>query len=160
MAVAVAVCRLPSGDLQLHYRLQGEEQAYLLPAKRSTTMCDGLWQHTCCELFVAAGDAPAYREFNFSPSTCWAAYQFTDYRQRDTRWQPPLAPQIVVQRQPLAWEMVVSLPAELLPSPGPLQLGVTVVAETPAGEKNYWALQHAAAQPDFHLRSSFVLSLP
>ena len=40
---------------------------------------DDLWRTTCFELFVA-GEGTAYREYNFSPSGQWAAYDFDDYR--------------------------------------------------------------------------------
>ena len=41
---------------------------------------DELWQHTCFEAFVRASSGSEYYEFNFSPSTQWAVYRFTDYR--------------------------------------------------------------------------------
>ena len=42
---------------------------------------DELWRSTCFELFLRFDDDERYVEFNFSPSTRWAAYAFDGYRE-------------------------------------------------------------------------------
>ena len=101
----------------------------------------------------------AYREFNFSPSSQWAAYQVNDYRVRDERFQPLAFPQITRQQEDSRCELEVLLPQVLLPEASELQLGLTAVIEFKNGDKTYWALSHPAAQPNFHLRASFALTL-
>jgi hypothetical protein len=41
---------------------------------------DELWKQTCFEAFVGSPAEESYFEFNFSPSTQWAAYGFDSYR--------------------------------------------------------------------------------
>lgn len=156
--LAVAASFLPDGGLRLDYRLGGAVDQLQVPAVGPAGFADGLWQHTCCEAFVAAPDGPGYDEFNFSPSGRWAAYRFADYRQRAAAWQPPAAPAIALHDAPDGLHLVAELPAALLPA-GRLHLGLSVVAEARDGGKSYWALAHAAPQPDFHLRAGFALRL-
>jgi hypothetical protein len=148
-----------AGRLILSYRLSGNPQAILLPAPQPPGPVDDLWQHTCCEAFIALPGSPAYREFNFSPSGLWAAYQFADYRSRAPGFQPAGVPDIAFRRLPDGFQLDASLGRELLPAGDTLQLGLSVVVEAGDHAKSYWALAHAAARPDFHLRQSFTLTL-
>lgn len=158
LAVAVAASRGAAGELQLDYRLRGVD-ALALPPPAVSGPADGLWQQTCCEAFIATIDGPAYREFNFAPSGQWAIYDFAGYRQRNDGWQPPAVPRIACRRDGETLCLSATVPAALLPT-GAARLGLSVVAATPAGDKSYWALAHAAVQPDFHLATSFTLPLP
>ncbi|MBS1145442.1 MAG: hypothetical protein H6R14_2848 [Proteobacteria bacterium] len=144
------------GMLQLRYRITLKDVR--LPAPQTPGAADGLWQHTCCEAFVAEAGS-AYREFNFSPSGQWACYRFTAYRERDEGFIPGTAPLIEYQLHPDGFELCATLPAALLPARDPLTIGLTAVIEHTDGRMQYWALTHGAAQPDFHLRQSFVLTL-
>lgn len=146
------------GGLRFDFRLTGDPALLQLPERRPAAAVDGLWRHTCCEAFVMAGDGPGYREFNFSPSFCWAAYRFASYRKRDEGWLPPAAPIIEFARLPDGFALTATVPAALLPA-GPLHAGLTAVIETADGEQTYWALAHAAQQPDFHLAGSFTLPI-
>lgn len=147
------------GSLSLRYRLEGEIADLRLPAPlASPGPADGLWQHSCCELFVTE-EGDAYREFNFSPSGEWAAYAFSGYRQR-VAWQPTAAPQIRCSTNTAGIELRVELPGVLLPTTTKFHLSATAVIETRGGALSYWALHHAGERPDFHRRESFVLTLP
>ena len=160
MTAAVAVDA--AGNLQLDYRLSALPEVLrqlAIPASCESSAADGLWQHTCCEAFVAAVDADDYHEFNFSPSTCWAAYRFTAYRERDPDWCPPASPTIHWTAGPDGLQLTACLPVSLLPASSRLALGLTAVIETEAGEKSYWAVRHAGERPDFHLRDSFIVTL-
>jgi hypothetical protein len=117
-----------------------------------------LWQHTCFEAFIAvAGEAP-YREFNFSPSGQWAAYGFSDYRERNG-WVASQAPSIRFERTPDTLSLVAVMAAADLPPSNvdnPRLLGLTAVIGAVDGSKSYWALRHPAGQPDFHHRDGFT----
>jgi hypothetical protein len=139
-----------SGSLLLTYRIEGKTADVLLPPKGLRP----LWQHTCCEAFVARPGSPAYHEFNFSPSGDWAAYAFTDYRQGGPVDAPD--PGIDVRTLP---EML-ELKASIAPAPGRLLLALAAVIEERDGALTYWALRHASGKPDFHHRAAFVLELP
>ena len=68
------------------------------------------------------------------------------------------APAIDVQRTAngLALEARFALPPL---SCMELAIGLSAVVEDADGGLSYWALRHPSAQPDFHLREGFVLSL-
>lgn len=158
MAVSVRVDTTPAGDLRLAYRLQGGAQLRL-PSPVSPGPADDLWQHTCCEAFVAEVSGTGYREFNFSPSGAWAVYAFRAYRERLPDWRAGAAPQIRCAPAADDVRLEAVIPRLLLPAT-PARLGLSVVLETVHGDKTYWALAHVAAQPDFHLAASFTLPLP
>lgn len=157
LAITVTLARNPGGDLELAYRLRGDQRQLRLPASANPGPADGLWQHTCCEAFLGLADG-AYREFNFAPSGQWAVYDFSAYRQRGAA-APAVAPRLAVAAGPDELRLTVCLPAALIPTDaGPL--GLTVVVEEADGAKSYWALTHAVPQPDFHRRESFLAALP
>lgn len=157
--IEVTATAMADGGLKLRYRVVSQPGQIRLPALLPTEQADNLWEHTCCEAFIATLDGSEYREFNFSPSTQWAAYRFTDYRQRDAAFTAPMAPQISRQICADGFQLDITLGADLLPHSDSLALGLTAVVEAADGSKSYWALAHCARQPDFHLRQSFTLTL-
>lgn len=162
------VSRLDDGGLCVAYELSGEVERLRLP-QRAAGFADGLWQHTCFELFLAEPGNPAYREFNFSPSGQWAAYAFGDYRQPDPDFRhaaapasvPVPAPAISMRHAPRRLELEARVPAALLPPLGTaLELGLSAVVEGEDGSIAWWALAHPGPRPDFHRRDAFILRLP
>lgn len=121
------------------------------PARR-----DGLWQHTCFELFVADADGP-YHEFNFSPAGDWQAYRFAAYR-RQGGPQPDAAPRIDVMRGPTGLTLEACVPRAALPS-RPAKASLTAVIEDATGALSYWALRHPPGRPDFHHSAGFTVDL-
>ena len=139
--------------LWLRYVAEGDVDAVNWPDSDIAGRADGLWAHTCFEAFVQTPDG--YREFNLSPSSQWASYRFTGYREG-------MADAVeVAEIDPLDLaEDMLALEAYLdLPSPVG-HLALSVVIETVDGAKSYWALAHPSDKPDFHLPDSFVLDLP
>jgi hypothetical protein len=158
-AIAVEAAFSTSGALLLGYRIHGDPAGLRIPGPMPPVQADGLWHHTCLEAFVASADAGEYREFNFAPSGQWANYRFTACRERDTSFRPAAAPQISCEQRADGFSLSATLPPELLPAGRTLALGLSAVIEAADGSKSYWALAHCAAQPDFHLRQSFALTL-
>mgnify|MGYP001765748420 CR=1 FL=1 len=156
--ITVALEAMADGGIVLRYRIVGDIGQLRIPAPRPPGPADGLWQHTCCEAFVG-GDGDRYREFNFSPSGQWAAYDFAGYRQRNADYAAAEPPAIEFACDADSRSLTVRLPATLLPGTGQRVIGLTAVIETADGSKSYWALAHAGPQPDFHLRQSFTLAL-
>ncbi len=133
----------------------------LVPQEQARERKDLLWEHTCFEAFVGVPGEATYREFNFSPSGQWAAYAFSDYRQRDENFELADAPQITTRLFAGRLEVDVALPASALPS-GTLALQIALsavveAADTVDGSHSYWALHHPGPRPDFHHRSGFTL---
>lgn len=159
-AISASAGFAADGRLHLAYRCQGQPQLVRLPAPQPPGPADNLWQHTCCEAFVAADAGTAYREFNFSPSGQWAAYAFADYRQRETFAFPPGTPEITFRRDAGDFELDALLPAAWLPAAGVLHIGFSAVIEAADGGLAYWALAHPGERPDFHRRAAFLIELP
>src|SRR5438477_7087225 len=78
--VEVGIARPRANNLVLSYIVTGKISDVRMPPVMPTARTDDLWQHTCFEAFVRASSGPAYYEFNFAPSTQWAAYRFSSYR--------------------------------------------------------------------------------
>jgi len=79
-SIAARVCRRPEGKLAVAYVLEGDLDRLRVPPPQPPRIGSRLWEHTCCEIFIARKGLPAYHEFNFSPSGEWAAYAFDGYR--------------------------------------------------------------------------------
>lgn len=160
-ALTVTLQAQPAGGLALRYHLDADAAQLNIPPRGAARFADALWRHTCFELFVspAIGET-AYREFNFSPSLAWAAYQFADYRSGMTPLRLAKVPSMSVE--PNGLSLTVAVAAEALGASGaaPMQLGLAAVIESRDGSLSYWALKHTAAQPDFHHRESFSLQWP
>src|SRR5437868_14231578 len=95
--VAVQVGWGNGGALALTFALEGDLTRLRIPAPQPPCRTDNLWQHTCFEAFLRRKDEPAYCEFNFAPSSAWAAYVFRGYR-ASMAPAPDLAPRITVRR--------------------------------------------------------------
>ena len=78
--VAARVYRAREGKLALTFTLEGDLGRLRVPAPRTPRFASRLWQHTCCEVFIACKGLPAYYEFNLSPSGEWAAYRSEERR--------------------------------------------------------------------------------
>ena len=119
---------------------------------------DGLWQRTCCELFLKPEGGEAYIEFNLSPSGQWAAYAFDGYRAGMRNLELPVDPHIELERQGRSFVLEAEVDLASIP-PGRLAASLSAVIEEADGTKSYWALRHPPGQPDFHHADGFVLEL-
>lgn len=161
LAVYAEVELQPQGALHLSYELTGDLAQIRIPAPQPSAAVDGLWEHTCFEVFIAVAGEVGYHEFNFSPSGQWAAFAFSDYRVR-SEWTVSKAPAISFTQSNGHLLLETDIVATDLPQSIagiPLQLGLTAVIEVNDGSRSYWALHHPEAHPDFHHRAGFILSL-
>jgi hypothetical protein len=150
-----------AGGLALLYLVSGEIETILLPPAAPPQRVDGLWQHSCFEAFLRSGDASGYREFNFSTSTAWAAFEFSGYREGMAPAEIT-APPVKVFIGPRTIALSCRLDLDTLAcGSGPLRLNLSAVLEEKSGTKSYWALAHPPdGPPDFHDPRCFVLELP
>ena len=154
--IEVAITRPRSYCLDLSYVITGQIKELSLPPAAAARRADELWRHTCFEAFIGTNLAEYY-EFNFAPTSAWAAYRFTEYR----RGQSSLAipnPVITVRSDSERYSLQASLQLESLcvPEQPPWHLGLSALIEDKTGRLSYWALAHASDKPDFHRRESFV----
>jgi len=148
--------------LALRYVLEGDIARLLIPAESAPHRADKLWQHTCFEAFVGAMETRGYCEFNFSPSTQWAACRFGAYREEMAALDDIQAPYISVRRDTdrLTLDASVDL-APLRPHDNPnVRLALSAVIEGADRTLSYWALAHPPGKPDFHHAAGFTLTLP
>ena len=133
-----------------------------MPPVAESSRSDGLWQHTCLEAFVRVAAARTYLEFNFAPSTAWAAYRFDDYRAGMSVAEDVPAPRIEVRSTDTSFEMRATLAFDHvsgLSLDAPWSIGLSAVIEENSGRKSYWALAHPLGKPDFHHADGFALRL-
>jgi hypothetical protein len=159
-AMRASVRANPPAGIAVSYVLEGDLGRLRVPAPRPPRAADRLWQHTCCEIFIARQGDAAYREYNFSPSGEWAAYAFERYRaRRNSGTLPP--PLISVRSLGGALELDAAIELDALaPAHGaPLALALAAVIEDKEGKLSYWALRHPPGKPDFHHPDSFALEL-
>jgi len=151
--------------LALRYRIEGELGRLRIPPPCAPAPGERLWRHLCCEAFLAPAASRAaagaeagpgvgpYREFNFSPSGEWGAFEFHGYREGGPLSVPD--PGIAVRRDGQALELSASIEA----GAAKLRLGLCVVIEERDGAFSYWALRHPAPRPDFHHPDGFALEI-
>jgi hypothetical protein len=147
------------GSLQITYAVHGLTLDLRIPTPHAPAPADALWRTTCCEIFLGAVGKPDYREFNFSPSGQWAAYDFVDTRQRASEPVDSQAPMLASERSEDWLRLIATLPKSALPRGDTLRIALAVVLEANDGSLGYWALTHPPGKPDFHDHAGFVLSL-
>ena len=148
--------------IELEFVIHGNIGSLALPVIASPDRVDELWQHTCCEAFVGSADCDAYYEFNFSPSTQWAAYRFNNYRAGMEVANEIGTPQVTVESTIDRFELraTIDLPQLVsLSSAQKWRFGLSAVIEENSGRKSYWALAHPAGRPDFHHVAGFTIEL-
>jgi len=163
-SIDVEVTPLPSGTVELRYHVSGIISDLRIPPQAVANRTDALWRHTCFEAFIRAPQSAAYYELNFSPSTEWAAYRFSGYRDGMKIAQDIGPPRTKLASNSAEFELQTSF--ELgqllpdLPSNAKRHLGLSAVVEQANGDMSYWALVHPPGKPDFHHPDCFAHTLP
>ena len=148
--------RFSDGLLWLNYEVRPAGYMHI-PAPQDRARAQGLWQTTCFELFVASGTAAGYSEFNFSPSSRWAAYRFSAYREGMKNRTMTRIPEISVVHTPECFSLSVALAPDIVAHAASLALAAVI--EEVGGTKSYWALAHPPGKPDFHHPTCFAATL-
>jgi hypothetical protein len=157
--VEVEIVRPAGGSLVLSYAVTGTIGDLVLPPIGAPARADELWRHTCFEAFVKEAAGEGYYEFNFAPSTQWAAYHFDRYRSGmhvATEIEPP---QIVGRSVPERYTLRATLWLPDRQRDRTLRVGLAAVLEETNGNRSYWALAHPLGAPDFHHADGFALEL-
>lgn len=161
--IAARVSRERAGELAVSYLFEGDLRRVRVPAPRAPRPASRLWEHTCCEIFIAGAGGPAYHEFNFSPSGEWAVYAFDGYRSLRAGGPRATAPPRVKvhgDASTLELDAVIGLEGlEALSAGARLQIALAAVVEDERGALSYWALKHLPGRPDFHRAEAFALEL-
>jgi hypothetical protein len=158
--VEVEIARSSATYLTLSYVVTGPLCDLRLPSPASARRGDALWEHTCFEAFIRV--APGYYEFNFAPSTTWAAYWLRGYRSGMEAAHEIGDPAITVQSSSERYTLQAVLDLDRLSRlpRAAWRLGVSALIEDINGRKSYWALAHPPGKPDFHHSDCFALEFP
>jgi hypothetical protein len=148
------------------YIIRGKVSNLAMTSLTEAARTDGLWRDTCFEAFLRGPSSATYYEFNFAPSTQWAAYKFSGYRSNMRVATEIKAPRIVVEARRQHYMLQASLQFdETLPlaSRGGAaiwRVGLSAVIKETSGQQSYWALAHPSGKPDFHHSDCFALEVP
>ena len=160
------VARPRAGVLLFAYTIRGKVGDLALTPPADAVRTDELWRHTCFEAFLRGPSSAEYYEFNFAPSTQWAAYRFSGYRSEMRVAAEINAPRIAVEARRERYMLQASLELdETLPlaigAGAPIwHVGLSAVIEETSGRRSYWALAHPSGRPDFHHSDCFALEVP
>jgi hypothetical protein len=167
--IEVDVARPQAGGLILTYAVTGKIGGLAMPPLADPVRTDELWQHTCFEAFLRNSLGPGYYEFNFAPSTQWAAYRFSDYRTgrciATEIGDPLIGVESSAERYALRASLEVDRLQALSASGGgngtgqKWQLGLSAIIEERSGQRSYWALAHPPGKADFHHSDCFALEV-
>ena len=149
--IEVEVARPAADALALRYIVTGNIGDIRLAPAAAPARTDELWTTTCFEAFVS--DVGGYTEFNFAPSTQWAAYRFEGYRAG--MQNAPASPAIQLSLLEARLDLRACAPL----TPSAVRLALTAVIEEVNGAKSYWSLRHPPGKPDFHHADSFAYEL-
>lgn len=116
---------------------------------------DNLWRTTCFEIFWQPVGQTAYREFNLSPSSKWAAYDFDDFR-TNSRDAPVDAIAVACANSHDHLLLNADIAAEL---PVPAKVALNAIVECTNGTMQYWALAFADGKPEFHSATCRALTI-
>ncbi|MXO90221.1 DOMON domain-containing protein [Pontixanthobacter aquaemixtae] len=144
-----------SGGCRARFRLQGDIAAIKVPPHAASARADHLWKTTCLEIFWQPHGGKSYREFNLSPSSRWASYDFDDYR-LNSRDAAVDAIAISTSRTDSELVLEASIASDL---PVPADIALTAIVEDAEGTIQYWALAFADGKPDFHNTTCRMITL-
>jgi hypothetical protein len=151
---------LASADrLVLSYIVSGQISDIRMPSAANAERAEELWRHTCFEVFIREASGADYYEFNFAPSTKWAAYRFSGYRSGMSVATEIDAVSIEAQSSAGRYTLQAAVPIgrlSALSRKAAWRLGLSALIEDKAGQMSYWALKHPPGKPDFHHQDCFA----
>ncbi|WP_379546844.1 hypothetical protein ACFCW2_12575 [Qipengyuania sp. DSG2-2] len=143
--ISAAIQPTPDG-CRVRFVMEGDVGRIKVPMHAHGQRQDNLWKTTCFEIFWQPEGGTYYREFNLSPSSQWAAYDFDDFR-LNSRDAPVSAMAIACSAHDAKLELEASLASEL---PTPADVALNAVVEDIEGNIQFWALAFPDGKPEFH----------
>lgn len=143
--VSAAIEATPDG-CRARFRLEGDISRIKVPVAAPSERKDNLWQTTCFEIFWQPRGDSYYREFNLSPSSRWACYDFDSFRE-GMRDAPVSAFAIASTATGATLELEANIASEL---PLPADVALNAIVEDLEGNIQFWALAFAPGKAEFH----------
>lgn len=153
-AVGAAISPTSKG-CRARFQLTGKLAEIRIPEHEDPERTDNLWHTTCFEIFWQAEGGAAYREFNFSPSSNWAAYDFDGFR-KNGRDAPVDAIAVACAHSSDHLLLTANIAADL---PVPARVALNAIVENSDGTKQYWALRFEDGKPEFHSETCRALRI-
>lgn len=144
-----------SGGCRARFDLSGDIGAIILPSHRQAQRENDLWKTTCFEIFWQEEGQDKYREFNLSPSSKWAAYDFDSFRE-GMRDAAVGSMSITMSHGGEELTLEVAIGSDL---PLPAQIALNAVIEDKQGNIQYWALAFPDGKAEFHSATCRILRL-
>ncbi len=147
-------------DLHVFYNMAGDVASIALPLESALPERRmGLWEMTCFEFFLGVPGAAGYWEVNLSPAGHWNVFWLAGYRS-GLREEERISGISVGRSIASGFGLETVLDLNVLGiGTCEIELSVTAVIAERSDRMSYWALCHAGAEADFHLRDSFVMAL-
>jgi len=150
--VSAAITVVPGGCRAV-FVASGAIGRIAVPAISQPERLDDLWRTTCFEIFWSH-DGTSYREFNLSPSTRWACYDFDNFRAGMRNAPAEVAITVNTNGTELRLEAVIQSD---LPLPATVALNA-IIADAD-GINRFWALDFAGGAAEFHSPACRALRL-
>lgn len=163
-SIAAEINMLGARQVAVRFDISADFRVLRWPIETRPTRVEGLWRHTCFEVFLKPEDGEEYLEFNLSPSGEWAAWSLSGYRS-DMKEARGVSPPRIVPRHPQPEKRQIFATLDFRKSPhlgsgSALTVGLSAVIEERNGRLSYWALAHPPGRPDFHHQACFAATLP
>ena len=135
--------------------LRGDIGAIHVPENADPVREDFLWKRTCAEIFWQPEGGSYYREFNLSPSSKWAAYDFSAFRE--------LMGDAPAERVAITCDVAsdkLTLTADIASAlPLPAKVALNMIVEDAKGTLSNWALAFDPGPYEFHSETCRVIEL-
>lgn len=141
--ITAAITAIPGGCRAI-FVVSGAIDRIAVPEIAKPERLDDLWRTTCFEIFWSH-DSTSYREFNLSPSTRWACYDFDSFRAGMRNAPADVAITVSQSATELRLETVIQ--SEL---PLPATVALNAIIEDADGVNRFWALDFPTGAPEFH----------
>ena len=136
---------IPTADgCRVTFVARGDVTSIAVPAVDAPGRFDNLWKTTCFEIFWSH-DGTSYREFNLSPSTRWACYDFDAFR--EGMRNAPAEVEIAVTVSESELRLTAEIRSDL---PLPATVALNGIIEDADGKNRFWALAFRPGAPEFH----------
>ena len=137
------------------FRLDGDIGRIRVPAHATSERTDFLWRTTCFEIFWQPLAGTWYREFNLSPSSRWACYDFDDVR-LNGRDGPvdAIALACSYDERELVLEAAIGSDLAL-----PARVALNAIVEDRDGNIQFWAPAFQHGKPEFHSETCRAIML-
>jgi hypothetical protein len=143
--IAASLEATPSG-CRATFVATGEISRIKIPAHQpDRARFDDLWRTTCFEIFWQPEGGTFYREFNLSPSTRWACYDFDDFR--GGMRNAPANVDIDVSINGGELRLTADIMSDLH---RPAKVALNGIIEDADGTNRFWALAFEPGKPEFH----------